>query len=216
MCWWYWISPENREETGEMFWVMNTRWQRQRKGGKLWGSERQHWPGSSGCVCADVGVREPLRGGFTTQQPSDPAWASSSSPPLMPFLCFPPAALQHYNTTQKTKKQRKRRRRGGEGIFTKALQCLLLWMGLGDGGETACPTDVVAISPVFLSECSVSTSPWHFHCFLVLILFLYLNLYLLFRLLLNLCDIKMRKKTKKTPSVLKYCIAIVFNAKYYL
>lgn len=50
-------------------------------------------------------------------------------------------------------------------------------------------------------------------CLCFFLFFLYLNLYLLFRLLLNLSVIsKWRKsyKNNKTPSVLKYCIAIVF------
>lgn len=93
----------------------------------------------------------------------------------------------------------------------------------------------VSISPVFLSNTLGSYLPFGILTIFCAVLFyllfvfgflggfffgfgfLYFNLYLLFRLLLNLSVISKRKKiNKKTPSVLKYCIAIVFNAKYYL
>lgn len=106
-------------------------------------SLRIHWlvgqqTGSSGSDYANVGMRAPRCGGFTTQQPSDLAWASSS-PPLKPLLCSPPACLSvnPSNTiTQLRKTKKGRRRRTGWGGFLQRYSTLVLflWMSVGDWG----------------------------------------------------------------------------------
>lgn len=88
---------------------------------------------------------------------------------------------------------------GGEEFLQRKLylESLLLWMSVGDRGSAASPPSVVPFlfsSSISVEYSFVSTSPWHFHPFLCLfifvvffgVIFLYLNLYLLFRLLLNL------------------------------
>lgn len=178
-------------------------------------------------------MRAPLCGGVTTQQPSDLAWASSSSSsfPLTPLL-LPVAVWTPFDSISQlriTKKGKKKEKNGMGGIFTKVLYFSVyysgrVWVTQRCLAVTVCnpasPTYDVPISPVFLSSNLCSYLPLAFSLFFsvfVFVLFLYLNLYLLFRLLLNLLWYQNeRKLTKKTPSVLKYCIAIVFNAKYYL
>lgn len=90
----------------------------------------------------------------------------------------------------------------GRGVFTKVLQCLFPWTSMGDRGtpgiavcNTASPTPN-AISPVFLSSTPRSYLPLAFSLFYFdfVVFFLYWNLYLLFRLLLNLSVISKRKK----------------------
>lgn len=63
----------------------------------------------------------------------------------------------------------------------------------------------------------VSTSPWHFHCFLFVYFFPFFCIWICIYCL-DYCwtslwyqnEGKATKKQNKTPSVLKYCIAIVF------
>lgn len=105
---------------------------------------------------------------------------------------------------------------GGGGSIISVNVCR--W--LGDAWHS--PTFEVSISPVFLSNSLCSYLPigiFTVFCGDFFVILLYLNLYLLFWSLLNLSVIwkwEKKQKQKKTPSVLKYCIAIVFNAKYYL
>lgn len=157
------------------------------------------------------------------EPPPPPLLPSRPSSPLLSSNLSQCEPIQYYDNSEKLKKEDEEKR--DLGIFTKKLYSLLLWMGVGYRGclevtvcNTASPTSDVPLSPVFLSSTLCSYLPLAFSQLLFFCLvFLYLNLYLLFRLLLNLSVIsKQKKMNKKTPSVLKYCIAIVFNAKYYL
>lgn len=152
-------------------------------------------------------------------------------PPLRPF---PPHAfplfssclsqykpLQHYNTTQKTKKGRtgwgRFLQRYSTTVFIALNECG--WLG----ERCFSHLTLFLFLLYFCQVLFVSTSPWHFHCFCLLVFcfvlfFFYIWIYIY---CLDCCWTSLwyqneRKLTKKTPSVLKYCIAIVFNAKYYL
>lgn len=143
-------------------------------------------------------------------QPSDWAWASSfliSShlcSVLLPASAWIPLTAKRNSEKGVEEEEERGGRGGGTGMdFYSSLVSKWGWM---TRGMLLLPLCVVTIPSVFLSL--VSTSPWHFYCFVwYFSLFwgvLYLNLYLLFRLLLNLSVIsKWQKIDKKNTKCLK-------------
>lgn len=119
--------------------------------------------------------------------------------------------------TQKTKKGRGFLwwREHSFYFWGNILKSLLLWMRVVDRGKHC-----LSFFPI---SALVSTSPLAFNCLVGLfisvdsfIFCIWTYIYCLDCCWTSLWYQNERKWTKKTPSVLKYCIAIVFNAKYYL
>lgn len=207
-------------------WVMNTRESAKPKEDAL----RTHWQagqqtGSCGSHYANVGMRAPLCGGITTQQPSDLAWASSSSSfPLTLVLRSPPACRSvnpsNSNTTQKNLKGKKVNGMGG--LYKGTLVFITLnecgWLGgAWHYSLKQCFSHFWYFSCISV-EYSLFLPPlgiFTVFCF-VLFFCIWIYIYCLDCCWTSLWYQNERKLTKKTPSVLKYCIAIVFNAKYYL
>lgn len=130
------------------------------------------------------------------------------------------------STITQLRKSKKGRRTGWGGFLQRYSTFMFItlnecgWQG-GCLAVTVCdtsPTYDVPISPVFLSRTLCSYLPLAFLLFLLLLLFfcIWIYIYCLDCCWTSLWYQNERKLTKKTPSVLKYCIAIVFNAKYYL
>lgn len=154
-------------------------------------------------------MRAPQYGGFTTQQPSDLAWASSSS--LTPFLYSPPACLSvnPSNTITQLRKREKEARGGGGGYFYNGT---LVFITLNEGGWLG-ERHFSRLRLSYFSCISVEYSLFlpPLGIFTFCLVFLYLNLYLLFRLLLNLSVISKRKKINKKNTK---CLKILYRHRF--
>lgn len=141
------------------------------------------------------------------------------------FLSCLSSALDPSNTITQLRKTKKGRRKTGLGeIFTKVLYLAVyysdwVWVNRETPKVTVCngasASSNVPLSPVFLSSTLCSYLPLAFSLFIfcfVCFYFLYLNLYLLFRLLLNLSVISKWKKMnkKKNTKCLKNIVSPSF------
>lgn len=133
-------------------------------------------------------------------------------PHAFPILssCLPQReSLQHYKTTQK-KGKRSPRWRWWWGFlqwYSSVYYSKRRWL---TGGTPLLPLMSFLFLLYFCRVLFVSTSPWHFHVLFCLV-FLYLNLYLLFRLLLNLSVISKRKKINKKNTK---CLKILYRHRF--